>query len=256
MAVPRFRITERQVLLLLLVASCLGFAGAFLVAGFRERGTRLERTTQPRVRWTPVAEAAEERPLAEVFAEYFDPSLMSLPNPHGFSSPMWQHTAEPPARAFEPPAALALLDPPPIQELPALLPALTTPDELQEGVQKLSASLSDGPVIDASDIPVAGTRSTMSIEGDLEGRNLLEPASLPSPTAESGLRRTRIRLAVAPDGRVRYATLERSCGNEAVDSMALEFARRLRFDPVSSADPLAVQWGILKIIWATVPKSQ
>jgi TonB family protein len=60
-----------------------------------------------------------------------------------------------------------------------------------------------------------------------------------------------VRVAAAPDGRVRYVALDRSSGNDAADAQALGFARLLQFEPTSSTDPLALTWGVVKFYWAT-----
>lgn len=249
MAVPRFRITERQVLMLLLVASVLGFAGAFLLASFRQHGARLERTSQPRVRWMPPPTATGATSMTDLIADLFDPSLMALPNPRGFSLRLWQRRTAPPARVFDPPSELALLDPPALDPLPAMLLQSPLETGLQTGIEKLPATLLD---LNSSELQgTAGTQSTMHLNGDLASRALLEQPSLPASVVAAGVRPTRVRLAVGVDGRVRYASVDRSSGNEDMDAQALELARRLRFDSVSSADPLALAWGTARFNWAS-----
>src|SRR5947209_6430623 len=171
MAVPRFRVTERQVLMALLVASFVVFGGAFVLSGFRQRGERRERTSQPRA------------------------------------------------------------------------------ESVQSSVEKLPATAQD-TLSNETFAATAATQSTLHVEGELEQRDILEIPNLPMPAVDAGLRPTRVRVAVAADGRVRYATLDRSCGNEAVDGQALELARRLIFERTSSADPLSLTWGTLKFSWA------
>lgn len=235
--------------MLLLIASVFGFAGAFLLAGFRQHGSRLERTSQPRVHWAPPPATTGQRSMTYLIADYFDPSLMSLPNPRGFSLRMWQHSAVPPAQNFDPPSDLALLDPPPSEPLPAMLPQPSLSNALQSSVDKLPATLLDFPSVDTHG--VAGTQSTLHFDGDVASRTLLEQPTLPITGINAGLRPTRVRLALGVDGRVRYATLDRSSGNEDVDAQALELARRLRFDSVSASDPLALTWGTARFTWAS-----
>jgi hypothetical protein len=252
MAVPRFRVTERQVLMLLLVASFIGFGGAFLVAGFRQHGERLERTGEPRVRWMPARELTGAAPAEYLVAEYFDPSLMSLPNAHGFSARMWRARAGMPPRTFEPPVELALLDPTLPRELPTLLTEAPLADTVQSVVKQLPATTED-IFNDTEPVAAVTTQSTVLIEGSLEQRGLSRRPELPVVSAEAGLKPTRIRVAVASDGRIRYAMLDRSCGNETIDSLALQIAHGLRFEPTISPDPLALTWGAVKFYWATTP---
>jgi hypothetical protein len=249
MAVPRFRVTERQVLMALLVASFVVFGGAFVLSGFRQRGEPRERTSQPRVHWMPAHDATPTAPTAYLLAEYFDPSLMSLPSAEGFSRRMWQRSAAAPTQIFDPPSELALLDPQVTNELGTLLPKQPLAESVQSSVEKLPATAQDTPTNEPF-AATAATQSTLRVEGELEQRNILEIPSLPVPAVDAGLRPTRVRVAVAADGRVRYATLDRSCGNEAVDGQALELARRLIFERTSSADPLSLTWGMLKFSWA------
>ena len=251
MAVPRFRVTERQVLLLLLVASFIGFGGAFLVAGFRQHGERLERTGEPRVRWMPPREPTVITPTEYLVAEYFDPSLMSLPNTRGFSARMWQRSADAPPRSFEPPAELALLDPTSDGKIATLLPEPSLTDIVNLVVEKLPATVEDLTTDEPAAVAMVVTQSTLHVDGVLEQRSLRLQPELPAVTADTGLKPTRVRVAVAPDGRVRYVTLDQSCGNETVDAQALDTASRLRFEPATSADPLALTWGMVKFSWAT-----
>jgi hypothetical protein len=254
MPVPRFRITERQVLMLLLITSCAAFGGAFLVVGFRrQRGERLEQVARARVHWMPPvsAPAAAALPAPYVLAEYFDPSLMSLPSAHGFSARMWQRNAEAPPRQFEPAPQLAWLDPPALTPNAVVLPTPAVEDAPVADAVKLPAALQELSELLPPEISEPRRQSMLRVEGALENRQILEQPNLPTPKVDAALRATRVRVAVTADGRVRYAVLERSCGNGSVDAQALELSRRLRFDAVSAADPLALTWGMLRFLWVT-----
>jgi hypothetical protein len=50
---------------------------------------------------------------------------------------------------------------------------------------------------------------------------------------------------------VRFVVLERSCGNEAADSRAVELARQVRFEPLADAGTEGLVWGVMKCFWAT-----
>jgi len=62
------------------------------------------------------------------------------------------------------------------------------------------------------------------------------------PLANAPARTTRVLIAVTGDGRVRYAVLERSSGNEVLDGAAVAAARQVWFAPEPNADPLALTW--------------
>ncbi len=251
MAVPRFHVTERQVLLLLLATSFVGFGGAFLLGGFRPHGEPIEHVNQARVRWMPPRETTSAAPSAYVVADYFDPSLLSLPSEHGFSQSMWRRSATAPPWIFDPTPELALLDPPAATDMAPLLVQSTISDAVRSSVEKLPAAVENTVTNETFAVTTAATQSTLRVEDALEDRNLLRQPELPAVAGETALKPTRVRVAVATDGRVRYAVLDRSCGNETVDTQAVEIVHRLRFEPVTSSDPLALVWGAVRFYWAT-----
>ncbi len=251
MAVPRFHVTERQVLLLLLATSFVGFGGVFLLGGFRPHGTRIEQVNQAKVRWMPPRGMTAAAPSAYVFADYFDPSLLSLPSEHGFSQSMWHRSATAPPRTFDATPELALLDPPAATDMVPLLVQSALSDAVRSSVEKLPAAVEDTGTNEMFDVATAATQSTLRVEDALEDRNLLQQPELPVAAGETGLKPTRVRVAVATDGRVQYAVLDRSCGNETIDAQAVEIARQLRFEPVTSSDPLALVWGAVRFFWTT-----
>lgn len=250
MAVPRFRVTERQVLLLLLAASLLTYAAVFVVSGWRRRAEGPSRASQPpRVFWMPPADASRAEPPAYFMARYFDPSLMTLPSAHGYSRAMWQRRANGTRPTFEPPVELALREPATVGEMPALLPQPPVAVAIQTTAKKLPALAED--IASPDEVVHPATQSTVRVEGEWPSRELVEQPELPVVASATALRRTRVRVAVTPDGRVQYATLDRSCGNEPVDAQALELARQLRFSPARSEDPLALEWVRVRFNWAT-----
>jgi TonB family protein len=250
MAVPRFRFAERHVLMLVLTVSFIGFAAAFFLGSFRGHAKPFAPTDEARIHWVPPQEAPPTTPQA-IIAEYFDPSLMSLPNAHGFSAVMWGRSAEASPRVFVPPAELALLDPGTDSEMMVLLPETSLTNTTRSVVERLPATAEESTTDETTEVPAVVTQSTLHVEGALEQRGLQMRPELPAVTADAGLRPTRVRLAVAPDGRVRFVTLDRSCGNDAVDAQALDVAGRLHFEPASAADPLTLTWGVVKFYWAT-----
>jgi TonB family protein len=250
MAVPRFRFAERHVLMLVLTVSFIGFAAAFFLGNLRGHAKPMAPTEQARIHWVPPQVAGSNAPQS-VIADYFDPSLMSLPNAHGFSSLMWGRSAEMAPRVFVPPTELALLDPTTDREMAVLLPETSLTNKTRSVVERLPATAGESFTGETTEVTTVATQSTLHVEGVLEQRDLQSRPDLPAVKVDTDLRPTRVRLAVAPDGRVRYATLDRSCGSDAVDAQALDVAGQLRFEPASAADPLALTWGVVKFYWAT-----
>jgi len=50
---------------------------------------------------------------------------------------------------------------------------------------------------------------------------------------------------------VRYAVLDKSSGNDALDTEAVEIARQLQFAMESAVDPLELTWGTVRFFWAS-----
>ena len=73
---------------------------------------------------------------------------------------------------------------------------------------------------------------------------------LPVLTSPVPVRAVQVRVGVGADGLVRYALLDRSCGNETVDAQAVLLARQFRFEATQSGDS-ALAWGIMRFLWAT-----
>ncbi len=253
MAIARFRITERQVLLLIMAASILAYFGAILVVIFRKKGQQPDLTRAPRVRWMPPQDVKGAADMRYVIADLLDPSLMSLPNAHGFSRLTWERQPTATYRPPEPLVDLAFLD--------AGTPAATRPllseplrdDAVRTSVEKLTAESEEPGEAPPIEFPTAVNRTVIEFTAGFEQRTLAEHPDLPTIVSETPLRTTRVRLAVAPDGTVRYAMLERSCGSEPVDKQALEIAHALRFEPQGGSSALALTWGVAKFVWATAP---
>jgi TonB family protein len=190
------------------------------------------------------------------FADFFDPSLMALPNQQGFSSRLWHGgpVAELPSGDWNiRPAYL----PPPPPDTPMVLLKQPTVAQLAETLaEKLPATEST----DSSPtplLPVPATHSALSIvTGTLGRRELLSHTTLPVVTNEIAVRSTRVRVAVRPDGAVQFANLERSCGNEPLDTRAVEHARQLQFTPLTGANGAGfsdLAWGVVRYAWVTAP---
>jgi hypothetical protein len=255
MALPRFRITERRALWLIMGASFLAYAATFIVAGFREHGQPLESSSNPRVHWMrPHPKPAAPANNYYLVADMFDPSLLSLPNRHGFSRALWQHspTANPPGNDWQPTLAFH-----PIKLPTSVKPLLNQPElvaTLQASAEKLPAVIADraAPV----ETVAAPNRTVVLINGQLHGRALVATPKLPALPGSVAVKPTLVRIAVGPDGTVRHALLERSAGNDAADAQALALAPQLRFTPLVLRDAHPgnltenLVWGFAKFVWA------
>src|ERR1043166_1323031 len=139
MAVARFRITERQVLLFIMAASILAYIGAIFVVTFRQKGQQPDLSRPARVRWMNPQAAAQRSPdIRYIIADFLDPSLMSLPSAHGFSRRTWE--GQPTAKYLppEPPVELAFLDAGTSAAMESLLDELSVPEAVRASVEKLA----------------------------------------------------------------------------------------------------------------------
>ena len=236
--IPRIRVHERHVLMWLLIASMAAMA---MVAIWLFWSHQASHTLAPggaaHVHWL--------RPTQQpIIAEYFDPSVMSLPNPRGFSGNAWRHLAPAIQAAYKPEQPPAFLALPASAPLPVLLPEPSLGELTQ--TQITPTAIESESVTTATIVPV--TNSIIEITGALSGRQILQSPVL--PLASVPVRTTRVLIAVTGDGRVRYAVLERSSGNEVLDGAVVEIARQVWFAPEPNINPLALTWGTLRLVWA------
>lgn len=245
MTASRFRLTERQALMILMGLSLFGYAGAILWNYLLSKPAQaLTPTGSPRIRWM----RSSSHDFRSLYAEYFDPSLMSLPSPHGFSQAVWSRQAPSRQHDYEPPRVPAYLTELPPVGVPVLLETPSLAGAVLAGIERTVPIENELPVLE---MVAAATNSVLRATGALAARGIVRQPTLPLSLAGNSVRGTRVTVAVNPDGRVQYAALERSCGNEALDGQALDLVRQVRFEPVSSADPLAVMWGVVRFVWAT-----
>jgi TonB family protein len=248
-ATSRFR-GERGVLLAALIASLLAHVLAFWM--FRVSVGKLPAATGPRTHVYFSAPLGPTRAaltpkleLTHAIAETLDPSLLSLPSPHGFSGDLIR------------------------KEMPPLIGKWTWKDEpvfliapletaLRAWLEQLkdwSPLLQEKPVPEPLELLVETPlfplppQSAYEISGDLSGRTVIRAEKLPAIRVEHPLRRSIVRVAVSDDGLVRYVVLEQSSGSAEADEIAKKFAQRMRFEPLDSANG-ALQWGWVQCLWA------
>ncbi len=255
--VPKLSFGQGQLMLWILAGSLIAFGVMFLF--FRVSGVALTTTPReaPHIAWMPTA---RQDPLSPhdpryVMADVFDPSLMSLPNAHGFSSGAWHQKIEAAQRnlgwnqqpAFLNPAAPSephsLLEPTPLDA--AVLSAA-------EKTEALSEEPSDG---DATTPLVAVNQSVVRVLGPLEDRGIVHAPTLPTINNPTPLRPTQIRVGVGADGVVLYSLLDRSSGDDDVDTQALAIARQIRFEAEQDSSTISLAWGVVRFLWATQPSA-
>lgn len=257
MMVPHFRVTERHILLFILVAAMLGFGGAVLFISIRKKVARTESFHKPMVRWMPPEPDGKIKEIHYVIADLLDPSLLSLPSAHGFSRGLWQRLSPATRRDFEPRTELAYLNAETTFVFQALLEQPPLADIVQSSAEKAVAESEDATETEAVATASALDHSVAALVAPIGNRPLLQMPEVPTITTDTPLRPTRVRIAVADDGLVRYAVLDRSAGSgdpaAQADAQALELARNIRFAPETASDMSTLTWGVVKFIWATLP---
>ena len=248
MTLSRFRLSERQVMHFIMVLCLIGSVSAFLVVFLRKQPVPTETAKRPIVRWISSETHTGASDMRQRVANMEDPSLMSLPNVEAFSRALWDRQTEPSTSPNQPPQSPAYLDNHPVPEFRPLLNSTPLPQAVRNSADKPLAVYTEA--FTNSSIP--STQSTIQPGNDLAPYPLLHKPSLPTITSETPLRPTLVRLAMAPDGTVRYAILTRSCGNETADDHALQAAYRLRFTRPLEANRPTLIWGTAKFLWATV----
>ena len=253
--VPRPSFAQGQLMLWILVGSLIACGSMFFF--FRVSGNALTSTPRKMARvavmLTPRQDPLSSRDERYVIADFFDPSLMSLPNAHGFSSGAWRQKIEAAQRNLgwnQQPAFLdtaapsqphSLLEPTPLDA--AVLSAA-------EKTEALSQEPSDS---DATTPLVSVNRSVFRALGALEHRMVVNTPTLPTVNNPMPLRPTQIRVGVGADGLILYALLDRSSGDDGVDEQALALARQIRFEAEHDSSTTSMAWGVLRFLWATQP---
>ena len=202
-----------------------------------------------RVRATPLAAPAGDETIWRFFAGSLnseeiatnllgdDPTLFALPNFHGFSGPIWLATtcADTRPAVWDEPARYLPLD--------AGSLGRTLSIYLQDhSFPPFEAFNADTPSSESLGLYVPPeapeTNSLLVLSGELAGRGLENPPSLPAWPAADLITNSTIRLSVNAAGTVLSAALIGQSGQADADTAALELARKLRFRPSSKDFPL------------------
>ncbi|MBM3881503.1 MAG: energy transducer TonB [Verrucomicrobia bacterium] len=201
----------------------------------------------PPTRFCWLAEPTQPAPESEL-PWLDDPAQFALVTRQGFTGPIWFPAPglKPPVREWtEAPRWLA----PNVNSLGA---------GAARGVEPAAAVLlADRPRPATvrplpEDHPVF-TNSTLRIEGDLAGRALMTPLSLPRWEHPDVLRPSTVQVLVDAAGRVNSAVLLAGSELAAADLRALELARAARFEPLAErSGGSGLAWGRLVFHWWTV----
>ena len=250
----RLSFAQGQLLLGILAGSLLAVVAMF--AFFRVNAVRHipVPSEAPRIDWMPTARPGQLPSTDEryIIADVLDPSLMSLPSVHGFSHDAWRRKITATQRDLgwnEQPAYLDATPPDPP-------PALLQPVPLAVAV--LSAAEKDPAQSAETDSEINGPPATVNesvfrVYGALEDRGVVHVPELPVLSSPIPIRPAQVRVGVGADGLVRYAWLDRSCGNETVDAQALLLARQFHFEVELDGVSPTLTWGVVRFLWAAQP---
>ncbi len=183
-------------------------------------------------------------------AEIMDSSLMALPSGPGFSGKLWGRGLPAARQVRDWEAEPAFLEP----AKPGAFPTLLIPTPLDKTVLASAEPGTEAIVESPLDPRPATQRLTQSVfrlEGALADRAVTKSPTLAQIPSATPLRPTTVRVAAGADGAVRYVSVERSCGSEAVDAQAVGWARQIRFEPGADISRDGLTWGLVRFLWAT-----
>jgi TonB family protein len=247
--------SERHFVWLMIGASVALHFAPWLVIKVKDHAEWQAPPKRPRVQMMPATPLSREngRQLQYVISEFMDPSLSSLPSARGFSQKMWARGVDIGPITGEWQIEPAFLDVTRPGEFQSLLPQPSVWQSLQGAARKMSPESETAAPVNGGEPAVVVTSSVFRADGALAGRAIVGMPALPTIQNATPLRSTRLRVAVEPAGMVRFVVLERSSGNEAADSRAVELARQVRFEPLADAglEGEALMWGVMKCFWAT-----
>lgn len=181
-----------------------------------------------------------------------DPMLFSLPDPRGFSGKAWSHTPHPvpPAAEWNEPVRLLKLDE------RSLAMGVTQFIQTNNGssprrIEKPFPKIENFPILPNE---TSALRSELRVEGVLARRALLSEVSLPLWKNSQLLNNTIVEVMVNEDGQVLPGRILARSGVEGADALALEIARKLRFQSkpggqVKELFSRGIEWGKLVFEW-------
>ncbi|HVM63198.1 MAG TPA: hypothetical protein VMV72_20225 [Verrucomicrobiae bacterium] len=248
--VPKLSFAQGQLMLWILAGSLVAFGAMILFIRFS--GVSLVTTNRevPQVyfRPTPRQDPLSVPVPADVVAEVFDPSLMSLPSVHGFSERLWARKIDAKQRdlGWDQPAAFLGVT---IPGMPApLLQPVPVDQAVVTAAEKIPALSEEASDSEALAPPMSVNQSVVRILGPLGDRSVT--FTPPLPTVNSAVPPTQVRVGVDAGGLVLYTMLERSSGDDSVDGRALDLAKQFRFESARDGNASTMTWGVLRFLWA------
>lgn len=187
-----------------------------------------------------------------------DPTLFTLPHPHGFSGPEWLRMPRVEFRSYEWPIPTDQL----FQALDRFKPVFRPFAEASDvAAVQLPAQPEVEPTLpDLPLLPVLPDHSVLQLEGDLARRRLLVPLELKSQRHSAILAKSVVQVAVDAEGRPVSVTLLSESGLAEADQYALEQAKAARFERMNLgpaegvSSPIApLSWGKMIFRWHTFP---
>ena len=253
--VPKLSFGQGQLMLWILAGSLVAFGAMFVF--LHVSGVTLTTTPRelPHITWMPPAHQNAFSPSDPryVIADVFDPSLMTLPSAHGFSSEAWRRPIEATRRSLGWNDQPSFLDVAPSVEPHSLLEQTPVDVAVLAAARKTQPVSEESNTMEGTAVPVSINQSVVRILSTLEDRAVVSVPPLPTITSPMPLRPTQVRVGVEADGQVLYALLNSSCGDDAVDARALALAGRIRFEAEHDTSASSLMWGVLKFLWATQP---
>lgn len=203
------------------------------------------------LRQFPVVRVAS--PASAEFLALLDPTLFALPNRQGFSSAWlkWPRIEFRQLDWSEPTNWLGL-------SLEQLGTSFKAGIETGSSSSLLAVSLPEPRVARPEGEPLAAPKlhSAWRLEGALSARRLLQRLELPSWPHTELLTNSVVQLVIDAQGRpCSLPILLTSSGHKEADDLALNLAKRLRFEPIGGSDSANVRLDLGRIIfdWSTVP---
>ena len=188
-----------------------------------------------------------------------DPTLLALPNLHGFSGPAWLRFVPletQPEESSEPPQWLALNN----QALGATFSRFVETNAIRPALivdQPIPALLRYEPNFHIEPGP---EQSQLRIDGDLAARPLVSPLPLRWWAHSELLSNSVVQAVVDADGFTLSTVLLTGCGLPEADLHALQSASGARFRPLARAGGVRdhpgvsrLTWGRLVFQWHTLP---
>jgi len=200
-----------------------------------------------------------EAPSGSAIGEWLsleDPTLLALPDPRGFSGSAWmiaprlRHQSQ---DWTEPPRWLGL----PVAGLGVTFAEFIRTNSLGPRL------LADKPPPSLSEVALSPlalpATSTIRLEGDLAGREVLTSLEVPPISHTDILTDTVVQVVVDPRGFVfSPPVVIGASGSKTADQLALELVKSIRFKPVApirsdaARDASALTWGRIIFQWRTL----